>query len=260
MGVRTLPEAHGHAMSTSRPDGPRAAGDADPEPDRACTPPGSRTRGDDTNEIVRGLRAGDEERFTELYERVAPALYAWLRLRLSPSTRRRLDPEDVVQEIWLRALRAFARFDPERGSFRGWIFQVAKYELLDTFRGLASAAGVQILEEAAAHGDASPAVSSDRPGAADAPFARLSQVPDEVTSFTRRIARDDDLHRLLAHVEALPDDDRALVVHCGLEGRPASETAVLLGLSHEATRKRWLRLRDSLRERAWVHALFADAG
>lgn len=219
---------------------------------------GVRPRGDDTNEIVRGVRAGDAERFTELYERVAPALFAWLHLRLSASARRRLDAEDVVQEIWLRALRAFPRFDPERGSFRGWIFQVAKYELLDTFRELASEAG-------AAHELACDATAA--PGAAAAPDGlrrpdkeRLSQVPDRVTSFTRRLARDEDLRLLLDHVGTLPRDDHALVVTCGLEGRPASEAAVLLGLSHEAARKRWLRLRESLRERAWVQALFADAG
>jgi RNA polymerase sigma factor (sigma-70 family) len=212
-------------MSTPGPDGQAAAGD--------------------TNELVRRIRAGDERRFTELYERVAPALLAWVHLRLGPAARRQLDPEDVVQEIWLRALRAFPRFDPERGSFRGWIFQITKYELLDTFRGLAGAA--QAAEAPAGPGRSAGLTS-----------AGLSQVPDEVTAFTRRIARDEGMQQLLVHVAALPEEDHALVLHCGLEGRPAAEVAVLLGLTAEATRKRWQRLRAQLRERAWVHELFAD--
>jgi RNA polymerase sigma-70 factor (ECF subfamily) len=194
-------------------------------------------RAPDTNEIVREIRAGDEQRFTELYERVLPALYAWIHLRLGPAARRRLDPEDIVQEIWIRALRAFPRFDPERGPFRGWIFGITKYELLDTFRDLAAAS--------------QPAQQS---------VSGLSRVPDPVTSFTRRIARDEEFQQLLEHVAALPEDEHALVVHCGLEGRPSSEAAVLLGLSHEATRKRWLRLRASLSERAWTRELFAEVG
>lgn len=213
----------------------------EPLPRRDGTRPPPPAPRDTTAEVARGARAGDEARFTELYERVAPALLAWLHLRLSPAARRRLDAEDVLQEIWLRALRAFPRFDPARGSFRGWIFQVAKYELLDTFRAQAGAA-------------------AQAGATAEADGAGLSQVPDGVTSFTRRLARDEDLGRLLDEVQALPAADQALVMHCGLEGRPASEAAVLLGLTHEATRKRWQRLRASLRERARSLDVFADCG
>jgi RNA polymerase sigma-70 factor, ECF subfamily len=237
-------------MSIDGPDSHAAAGAEHPaatrRPERrAATGPdasgGAPARGADTNEVVRHIRGGDEQRFTELYERVAPALFAWVHLRLGAAARRQLDPEDVVQEIWMRALRAFPRFDPERGPFRGWIFQITKYELLDTFRGLAS--GAQI-------GEAADARDSSE---------RMSQLPDQVTSFTRRLARDESLQQLLVHVAALPEEEHSLVVHCGLEGRPASEVAVLLGLTHEATRKRWLRLRADLRERVWVHELFADS-
>ena len=227
-------------------DGPTGEAAAGAESPRGSRRPASSARGDETNEVVRGIRAGDEQRFTELYERVAPALFAWVHLRLGPAARRQLDPEDVVQEIWLRALRAFPSFDPERGRFRGWIFQITKYELLDTFRGLAveTRAGAMRAPEFTAGGGAA---------------SQLSQVPDQVTAFTRRIARDEELQKLLVHVAELPEEEHALVVHCGLEGRPASEVAVLLGLTHEATRKRWLRLREQLRERAWVQDLFADS-
>lgn len=207
----------------------------------------------DTNDVVREIRAGDEQRFTELYERVAPALFAWLHLRLGPAARRRLDPEDVVQEIWLRALRAFPAFDPERGPFRGWIFQITKYELLDTFRDLAASALPT---------QPGPPTAADEPARdAAAPKAApgLSQVPEQVTSFTRRIARDEGLQQLLAQVATLPKDEHALVLHCGLEGRPASEVAVMLGLTHEATRKRWQRLRSTLRSYGWVQKLFVES-
>ena len=238
-------------MSIHEPDEQQSAGEQQRRETQRATPAGA--RGMDTNEVVRKIRAGDEQQFTELYERVAPALYAWLHLRLGPAARRLLDPEDVVQEIWVRALRAFPRFDPELGSFRGWILKITKYELLDTFRGMATAA--RPTQEATAAGDGSISAADPAPRA----LSGLSQVPDHVTSFTQRIARDEDLQQLLEHVTELSEPEQALVVHCGLEGRPTSEAAALLGLNHEATRKRWLRLRASLRERAWVQTLFAES-
>jgi DNA-directed RNA polymerase specialized sigma24 family protein len=83
----------------------------------------------------------------------------------------------------------------------------------------------------------------------------LAEVPESVTSLTRRVAREEGLRRFLAEVEALPHEDRELLVICGLEGRPASEAAQQLDLTHEAARKRWLRLRERLAERAELAAL-----
>ncbi len=71
-----------------------------------------------------------------LYQEAAPAVYAWVGLRLGPKLRLELDPEDVLQEV---ACRAFARretFDPARGPFRAWIFGVARHLLLSSMEQL----------------------------------------------------------------------------------------------------------------------------
>lgn len=226
----------------ARSSNPDYSGDPKIGPVPGEVSPGPRlgATGEETEVLVR--RAGEDPRcFTELYARIAPAVYAWVRLRLGSSARERLDPEDVVQEVWLRAAKAFTQFDPQRGSFRGWIFQVTKYTLLDTFRRLAAG------EPAAVQGASKSGV---RRGGFD-----LSQVPDEVTSFTRRIAREEGLQSLFEELEALPEEERELLVICGLEGRPASEAALQLGLGHEAVRKRWLRLRQRMAQRAELAAL-----
>ena len=71
----------------------------------------------DTGLLARRVQKGDRAAFQRLYDKVAPSLYAWTRLRLQGGPGAGLDPQDVLQEVWLRALRAFASYD-ERGSFR----------------------------------------------------------------------------------------------------------------------------------------------
>ncbi len=207
---------------------------------------GARRTAEATNELARRVSAEDELEFSRLYERLAPAVHAWVSLRLGRGARVRFDLEDVAQEVWLRAAKAFSQFDPERGSFRTWLFQVTKYTLLETFRALAT--GPRTVPELAVTSVES-GLGSARRG------VDLSQVPDSVTTLTRRVAHAEGLARFLEEIEALPPEERELLVICGLEGRPATEAAPQLGLSHEAARKRWLRLRERLAKRAELFSL-----
>src|SRR5947207_15106904 len=77
-----------------------------------------------------------EDSFEVLYERISPGLYTWASLRILPSIRSQLDPEDVVQEVWWRALDSYSTFDSRKGSFRSWIFGIATRVLLNAFRYL----------------------------------------------------------------------------------------------------------------------------
>lgn len=177
-----------------------------------------------TAHLVRAAQEGDEARFTELYSRVAPAVFAWARLRIGPAVGR-LDPEDVVQEVWCRAVLRFREFDPERAPFRNWVFGVANVVLLESFRRLRAAA-------------------SD-PGETS---RFLDKVPDTATSISRRVARDEVYRSMVERLAQLEEDDRALVIYCGLEGLSYEEAAPLLRISAHAIAKRWQRLRARLRE------------
>lgn len=188
---------------------------------------------DDTQAILLAARAGDAAKFAELYERIAPALYAWSSLRIRPSMRAWVDPQDVVQEVWVRAWRAFPAFEAENASFRAWIFRVAKNVLLEAFRKVQRLA----------------------PGAAGAgPTTRMLQmqgVPDHATRVSERVARDDSLRHVLAYVEELEPEEQELFVHCGLEGMSYAEASERMSLQRDAVAKRW----QSLRERIGRHGL-----
>ena len=173
--------------------------------------------------------SGDRTSFAGLYERLAPALHAWAALRISPSHRGRLDPEDVVQEVWWRAMDRFASFDPEKGAFRAWIFQIANRVLLNGFRSLYVRGHMQ-----------------------DGAGPRSAPVPDELaaqaTSISEKAARNERTVQLLREVEQLDAEDRTLFSYCAIEGMTAGRAAMLLGVSEAAAAKRWHRLREKLRD------------
>lgn len=175
-----------------------------------------------TQFLAGAASAGEMRHFEELFERVTPALQAWLALRAPRG--RGLDAQDLLQEIWLRALQNFGTYDAAR-SFRAWILGIAKNVLLQSLARPAS----RSLDGASSTGSG---------------FV----VPDQATSLGRRFSRDEALELFLARVERLQPDERALLVYCGLEQYSAPEAARRLGLGAEATAKRWQTLRARLRD------------
>jgi RNA polymerase sigma-70 factor (ECF subfamily) len=184
--------------------------------------------GEPTIDILRAVRAGDVRRFGELYERIAPALFAWSSLRIRTSLRGRLDPEDVIQEVWCKALASRGEFDPERSSFRAWVFTIARHVLLQAI-------------EAQERVDRARSLDADSTGS-----SQREAIPDEATSVSQRMARDEGLRRFLAEAERMESDDRVLLILCGLEGKSFGEAAPVLGITRDAAAKRWQRLRAKL--------------
>ena len=180
-----------------------------------------------TNADVQAARGGSPEAFARLYERLAPAVAAWANVRTRGAVRDRVDPDDLTQEIWWNALQSFGRFDPARGNFRGWLFGVAA----NTFRNLARRSPGQ---RAASVGE-------------DSRYVELpSELQAQLTSITADVRRRDRVSDLVSVVNALDDDDRRLFTHCGLEGAMLKEVAPILGITENAAKKRWSRLRQKL--------------
>jgi RNA polymerase sigma-70 factor (ECF subfamily) len=68
----------------------------------------------------------DSQAIEALYQRHSPALLAWL-------TARAYDPEDLLQETWLRVCKQLpAGF--QGGNFRAWLFVIARNLLIDRVR------------------------------------------------------------------------------------------------------------------------------
>lgn len=180
---------------------------------------------DETQREARHAQAGSGEAFARLYERVSPALETWARVRVRGVVARAVDVEDVVQEVWWRALENFDQFRPDQGEFRGWIFGVANNVVREAMR---------------------------RKGGSTPPSGRI-EIEDlepvlraQLTSLTGRARRSESVNRLADFVTALPEDEQRLFVHRGLEGLPITDVASIMGISENAVSKRWVRLREKL--------------
>ena len=150
--------------------------------------------------------------------RVAPMLFAWTKLRARGAVQ--LDPEDLLQEVWCRALDRLQSFDPSR-SFRAWIFGIAKNTLIHSLDP--------------SRRPPSPLQSGSGVG----PF-------DTLTSVSLRLGKDEALQRFVDYVQALDADDRTLLIYCGLEGYTCERAAKRMGISTDAATKRWQILRARL--------------
>ncbi len=59
------------------------------------------------------------------------AIYGYVYMRTSQN---RAIAEDIVSEIFTKAVENFDQFDEKKGSFKSWIFQIARNYLIDHFR------------------------------------------------------------------------------------------------------------------------------
>jgi RNA polymerase sigma-70 factor, ECF subfamily len=80
-------------------------------------------------ELVRQLAAGREEALGTLYSRHAP----WI-LNLAAQSLDRSAAEEIVQDVLLSVWRHATVFTPERGTFRAWVMQMARYRILNELR------------------------------------------------------------------------------------------------------------------------------
>ena len=110
-------------------------------------------------------------RFADDFAGVAPLLGAWAACRVRGELRRRLEIEDLVQEIGLRAWLRIADFDPQRGTFRQWLFGFANRIWLETLREIGR----------------DPLGGRLRRGG----DSQLPAIADTVTTISRRVASDE---------------------------------------------------------------------
>jgi RNA polymerase sigma-70 factor (ECF subfamily) len=81
-------------------------------------------------ELMARVTVRDSAAFEQLYDRFAP-LVLGLIVRIVQD---RAEGEEVLQETYWRVWSQAAAFDPDKGSFRAWLFTIARRQALDVLR------------------------------------------------------------------------------------------------------------------------------
>lgn len=163
---------------------------------------------------------GLPEAFAGWYEAYRPGVYRYVRFRVAT----REAAEDVTADVFLKALRAFPRYDAERASPRTWLLRIARNAVTDHLRRLQRRGALNVSL------DRVPDLMSDRPS------------PEE------RMMERERLQRLLNATHRLaPNDQEILSLRYGA-GLDNKEIADHLGITANATAVRLHRALKRLRD------------
>ncbi len=173
----------------------------------------------ETLQLIGGIARGDESAWRRLYDLYHDELLFFIRRSLGKRLRAQLESEDVFQSVALAAFRDLPRFAYRgKGSLRAYLHRM----VLNKIRDRAAYFGAE-----------------KRRGAVpltDSVAARAATEPAEPAY--RRPEIWDALERAL---DALPEEQREIVVLRRLEGLSSREIAAKLGKSDAAVRKAYSR-------------------
>jgi RNA polymerase sigma-70 factor (ECF subfamily) len=179
-----------------------------------------------TDEILlQRMRAGEEEAFAALYQRLHGVVYRFAR-QMSGSAEW---AEDVTQEVFLILLRKADLFDPRRGALSTYLIQITRNEMLRRL-------GRERLHESLL------AEPEDEQAEAEAGLIERGNP-------LGHLLRSREIEFVRQAVLALPLHYREVVVLCDLEELNYAETAALLGCAVGTVRSRLHRARALLRDR-----------
>jgi RNA polymerase sigma-70 factor (ECF subfamily) len=157
------------------------------------------------------------------------------------------EAEDLVQETYLRAWRGFGSFEG-RGSFRGWLYQIATNACLNALAG--SRSRERLLPDQRAPASVLMPDGTPAPHAAwlePYPDAHLEGIADDAPNpEARYTSREAVQLAFVAAIQHLPPRQRAVLLLCDVLGWSAIEAATLLGGSTASVNSALQRARETL--------------
>jgi RNA polymerase sigma-70 factor (ECF subfamily) len=193
---------------------------------------------EDTGGLLANHEEGDPEALDRLLRHYRPFLRRIVRVRMDPMLQGRVDPSDVIQEAQIEIIRRMDDYLRRRPmSFRAWLRNTVCQQLQIVWRRhrLAQKRTVDL------------EVSFDAQSSLALAQLLLGESPSQ------QVERLELAERVQIALAGLPERHREILVMRNFEALTNSETAEILGLSKDATSKRYaralLRLRQSLRGR-----------
>lgn len=178
--------------------------------------------------------AGDPASLAWLVQRLTPLLLAQAHYRLGSRLRRHIDPEDLVSDVWLRALPRLRAVATPDGRLTPPLLRYLGAILLRRVRDLYEK-----------HVLGKPSLASDAAGAA---AQRIDGVAQDQSGVVTRAVRVERTSLVGEAIAALDDIDRTILLLRGIEQRDNEEVAELLGLEPGTASARYRRALQRLRQ------------
>lgn len=174
-------------------------------------------------------RDGDESAFDRIVEHYSGQVYSLLTRFLGQKAVR----EDMVQDVFLRVVRARERYEPT-ARFSTWLYRIAF--------------NLAVNETQRAGGKELTAQEVSRQDEDDAGDVLANHRDERVEDPSDRLAQDDVVLAVRAAIARLPEQQRMALVLAKYHDMPYVEIATVLGSSEKAVKSLVHRARENLRE------------
>ena len=178
------------------------------------------------DELIDRVRRGDAEALGEFLTLRRPQLLAFIDRQLGAALRRKVEVEDIFQEISADAVRSLGEVDlGDRDPF-SWLCQLAERRIIDSYRRFF---GSQ-------KRDAAREVGLGAGGSETGAGGLINLLVASMTSPSAAFSRDQKQLRMLGALESLPEEHREALRLRYLEGLPSKEVAARIGKTDGAVR------------------------
>lgn len=222
----------GHSAATGRSDCDKLE-----SPGTAAS--GGNMTGIDDRELLRTAKEGRESIFNELLFKHREALHRMISARMHPRLKGRLDASDVIQETYLEATRALDYYlgDPVL-PVHLWLRKLAGQKLIQAHRRHLGAQKRDADREQPVIGGV-PAATSE---------SMAIQLADRMGTPSRLAMQAEAQNQLRRALDEMSEIDREVLVMRHFEQLSGPETAEILGIGHDAVKKRYIRALERLRD------------
>lgn len=196
--------------------------------------------------LIENARAGDEQAVRRLLILYHPRLRARLIRQMDPVMRSKIEPEDILQQVYLEAFRAIGQFDYQgKDSFLRWMFTILDRKLIDEHRALR-----------AERRDVRREVSAGPSAGKQTTYVDLmARVMTGGSSPSQVVRKNESLVALSLCVASLPEHYREVIRMRFMEGRPVADVAEVLGRSIGSIHMICHRALRQLREQVEAHGI-----
>lgn len=188
-----------------------------------------------TAELVAKAVSGNRDALSDLLKYYGPQIRA--RIKVNPVWQSVLDPADVMQVTYLEAFLRIDRLQTKTlEGFQAWLSRIADNNLRDAIKEL----------DRAKRPDPRRRISA--PSTASTTVELLEVLGWTSATPSQHMAVREAETRLRAAIVELPDNYRAVVESCDIQGRSVADVAVEMGRTVGAVHMLRLRAHDRLRE------------